>query len=718
MPSITIPSRKGYTFDGYYKEIGGAGTKYYSASGSSARSWEYTTDQTLYANWTANTYTITFDTEGGSGGTTSATATYEEVFPSITIPSRTGYSFSGYYTESDGSGTQYYSASGESDFIWREISDRTLYAKWTAETCSITFASEGGSGGTASQTATYDLDMPPITVPQRPGYTFEGYYSAENGGGKQYYTAAGASANICDKTGSFTLYAKWSPAQFTITFDPNGGTLSSDEITKTVIYNEELPDCIPTPTRGEHVFVGWAETGYETILWYDADGTKLLQAYTATAPVSLLAVWQPLPPIPVITPADGAIISGATSVTMSCAAEGAIIHYTMDGTDPTEDSPVYRRFRVSGRTIVKAIAVMDGLCSKVAVAEYALGLCATPEITAKATFTGSKTSVEISCTTSEATIHYSLDGSEPNSHAKRYIEPFDVTNSCTVKAYATYPDYFDSEVVSFAIEKVWGVGDTMGDPDRVFSTGGDAAFFRVTDATAPLGEAMQSGAITHNKTSTMTTTVTGPGTISFQWRTSCEEDPDGWYEWDHAEFEVDGGVVAKLDGVTAWQTVSQTIAGDGIHTLVWRYVKDDVESEGDDCCRVADFNWAATAPASTETQTTPEPIPYVWLRECFPAIADESEAYESAALAIAANRVNKVWECYVAGISPTNEAARFEARIDVSNGVPVVTWTPDLNEGGTKAERVYTVEGQERLGDGWGPTNAASRFFRVKVELP
>ena len=85
---------------------------------------------------------------------------------------------------------------------------------------------------------------------------------------------------------------------------------------------------------------------------------------------------------------------------------------------------------------------------------------------------------------------------------------------------------------------------------------------------------------------------------------------------------------------------------------------------------------------------------------------------------MAANGVNKVWECYVAGIVPTNAAARFEARIEIENGVPVVTWSPDLNEGGTKNERVYTVEGKERLGDGWGPTNAASRFFRVKVALP
>ena len=55
----------------------------------------------------------------------------------------------------------------------------------------------------------------------------------------------------------------------------------------------------------------------------------------------------------------------------------------------------------------------------------------------------------------------------------------------------------------------------------------------------------------------------------------------------------------------------------------------------------------------------------------------------------------------------------------VEDGESVIGWEPDLNEGGTKNERVYTFEGRESLTDGdWGPTNAASRFFRVRVSMP
>ena len=73
----------------------------------------------------------------------------------------------------------------------------------------------------------------------------------------------------------------------------------------------------------------------------------------------------------------------------------------------------------------------------------------------------------------------------------------------------------------------------------------------------------------------------------------------------------------------------------------------------------------------------------------------------------------------MAGIDPTSTTNHFLAQIVVTNGSAAVTWTPDLNEGGTKNERIYTVEGKTNLGDElWGPTNAASRFFRVKVEMP
>ena len=134
----------------------------------------------------------------------------------------------------------------------------------------------------------------------------------------------------------------------------------------------------------------------------------------------------------------------------------------------------------------------------------------------------------------------------------------------------------------------------------------------------------------------------------------------------------------------------------------------------------------------TATQTTEVPVPYSWLRqycpgisdeyeayEYWPGISDEYDAYESAALGTATNGRNKVWECYVAGISPTNETAKFTAAIEMVDGVPQITWSPNLNTNGV--ERTYTIWGKTNLTDGveWEcPTNSAHRFFKVRVEMP
>lgn len=69
---------------------------------------------TLYAQWTAKTFTVTLNNQGATtAGTASVTATYDSAMPSATMPMRTGYTFNGYYDATSG-GTQYYTASGAS----------------------------------------------------------------------------------------------------------------------------------------------------------------------------------------------------------------------------------------------------------------------------------------------------------------------------------------------------------------------------------------------------------------------------------------------------------------------------------------------------------------------------------------------------------------------------------------------------------------------------
>ena len=63
--------------------------------------------------------------------TTSIETTYGSNVPSITVPTRTGYTFGGYYSETNGGGTQYYTSAGASVSVWDSTSITKLYAKWT-----------------------------------------------------------------------------------------------------------------------------------------------------------------------------------------------------------------------------------------------------------------------------------------------------------------------------------------------------------------------------------------------------------------------------------------------------------------------------------------------------------------------------------------------------------------------------------------------------------
>jgi uncharacterized repeat protein (TIGR02543 family) len=94
----------------------------------------------LYATITITappTYTVTLNKQNGTGGTSSVTATYGQAMPIATAPTRTGYTFDGYYIGTNGSGTQYYTASMASARDWNLTSNTTLYAKWTANTNGI-----------------------------------------------------------------------------------------------------------------------------------------------------------------------------------------------------------------------------------------------------------------------------------------------------------------------------------------------------------------------------------------------------------------------------------------------------------------------------------------------------------------------------------------------------------------------------------------------------
>ena len=157
---------------------------------------------------------------------------------------------------------------------------------------------------------------------------------------------------------------------------------------------------------------------------------------------------------PAISP-NGGTYTETASVTISCATSGATIHYTLDGTTPTTSSAVYTgAITLTQSATVKAIAVKSGCTnSEVASAAFTIKareVVATPVINPNGGTYIETASVTISCATSGATIHYTLDGTTPTTSSAVYTGAITLTQSATVKAIAVKSEYTNSAVASAA----------------------------------------------------------------------------------------------------------------------------------------------------------------------------------------------------------------------------------------------------------------------------
>ena len=266
MPSATAPSRTGYTFKGYFDQPNGAGVQYYSASMSSLRAWDKASTATLYAHWQANSYTVSFNANSGSGASSSKTAIYDSAMPTITAaPTRTGYIFLGYFDASSG-GTKYYNADLSSARLWNKTSNTTLYAHWEAITYTVKFDANGGSGTMADQEFTYGVSNTlTANAFTRTGYTFVCWNTEADGSGTSYGNSASVNNLTTENNGTVVLYAQWRAntyrvslneehKSYTVSFNLNGGSGSIPSQTIT----ETTPLTYPTnPTKNGYIFGVW-----------------------------------------------------------------------------------------------------------------------------------------------------------------------------------------------------------------------------------------------------------------------------------------------------------------------------------------------------------------------------------------------------------------------------------------------------------------------------
>ena len=173
-----------------------------------------------------STVEIALDQDGGTGGLSVIEASSGEDMPTITtLPTKTGYIFGGYYTQKNGAGTQYITASGASAAQYPESGGpTTLYAKWTAITYSIKYNTNGGSGTMANSSHTYGVAKN-LTANgfSKTGYSFAGWATSTTGAVK--YSNSQSVSNLSTTNGAVVnLYAVWTINSYTISVTSQDST--------------------------------------------------------------------------------------------------------------------------------------------------------------------------------------------------------------------------------------------------------------------------------------------------------------------------------------------------------------------------------------------------------------------------------------------------------------------------------------------------------------
>jgi uncharacterized repeat protein (TIGR02543 family) len=283
-------------------------------------------------------YTVTYNANGGSVTPASATAT-EPNGVTLPTPTRTGYTFNGWYTAS--SGGSYIGPAGN---IYYPTSSVTIYAQWTANTYSISYNANGGTGAPGSQTKTHDVTLTlSSTTPTRTGYTFSVWNTASGGGGTSYSAGGSYTANS-----AATLYAQWTALTYTVSYDANGGTGAPGSQTKT--YDVTLTLSSTTPTRTGYTFSGWNTASGGGGTSYSAGGS-----YTANSAATLYAQWT----ANLSKPSGGSIsLSGTATV-------GQTITATTSGWSPTPTSYDTRIVRGTAGVVVSETTVATSTTSSV-----------------------------------------------------------------------------------------------------------------------------------------------------------------------------------------------------------------------------------------------------------------------------------------------------------------------------------------------------------------
>lgn len=235
--TLATPTREGFTFAGWYQNP--------AYSGNQMTTIEIGTEKnvSLWAKWNAVEYSVSYNLNGGTNNDQNITKyTILDTPVKLYNPTYEGFVFEGWFTKSDFSGEKITYLSKDN------LGDVTLYAKWS-QAYTITYNTNGGlNDGRNPSVFTENTETFSLYEATKLNFTFLGWFDNEALSGTPVtQITKGTKSNV-------VLWAKWSSAQITVTFNPNGGGVSpmTKVVKKGGTYGE-----LPTPTKAGYKFDGW-----------------------------------------------------------------------------------------------------------------------------------------------------------------------------------------------------------------------------------------------------------------------------------------------------------------------------------------------------------------------------------------------------------------------------------------------------------------------------
>ena len=287
------PQRTGYTFEGWYTTKNN-GAQIYDKTGKCRNDgtywkdskWHYAGNAILYAHWTPNTYTVSYDANSGTGTMKSDTATYDSPYTTRNNEGfkKTGYTFNGWNTKADGTGEDWTGRIGK-PFNWNYAHDVTLYAQWKPNEYVIVFdknkpdpenkaqnnkyvlASNDVKGTMNNQPMTYDknknLDENKYKLT---GWTFTGWNTKADGSGTPYENKASVKNLTSENNATVILYAQWRQNTYTVEYHAKypTGVNPDSKINGTMPTTDfKYDDPKKALEKNKYTLEGWTFNGWD-----------------------------------------------------------------------------------------------------------------------------------------------------------------------------------------------------------------------------------------------------------------------------------------------------------------------------------------------------------------------------------------------------------------------------------------------------------------------